>query len=296
MDVMEFEYHLEDQLFALQNEFISGEYQHGPYVPFTVFDPKRRQIHRATVKDRVVHQAIANVIEPLFEKSFIHDSYSCRVGKGTHAAVDRLRTFLRRASKNDTRTIYALKCDVRKFFASMDHRILIALLERRISDPAVMSLLKNIIQSFSVSADRGIPLGNLTSQLFANVYLHELDHQMKMVWREEFYLRYCDDFILLGENREELWRKAQAIHLFLDQALSLSLHPKKVFIRTWRQGVDFLGYVLFPQATVLRLKTADRMLQRVHEGNRTSYLGLCSHADAFEYAQIIAIKCAALGT
>lgn len=291
-DVMVFEYRLEDNLFSLRDSLLSGEYCHDPYKPFTIYDPKQRRIHKATVRDRVVHQAIVNVIEPLFERRFIYDSYSCRVSKGTHAAVERLRTFLRQASRNNTRTVYALKCDVRKYFASVEHRILISLLGQRITDAPTIKLLENIIGSFSVADHRGIPLGNLTSQLFANVYLHELDRYVKTNLREEHYLRYCDDFVVLGENRKDLMAIANGLNEFLNRELSLSLHPKKLFVRTWTQGVDFLGYVLFPHATVVRMKTAKRMLKRTNEGNVPSYLGVCSHADAFELGQVLRTKSA----
>lgn len=291
VDVMAFELRLEDNLFSLHDGLLSGEYRHDPYEPFTIFDPKQRRIHKATVKDRVVHQAIANIIEPFFESRFIHDSYSCRAGKGTHAAVDRLRTFLRRASRNNTRTVYALKCDVKKFFASVNHDILLSLFARQVKDSKTIDLIENIVNSFSTGARKGIPLGNLTSQLFANMYLHELDLYVKNILREKHYLRYCDDFIILGESRQRLSDVTKNIDKFLNRTLLIQLHPKKVFIRTWTQGIDFLGYVLFPHATIVRPKTAKRMLRRVYEDNIASYLGVCSHADAFELEQIILTKC-----
>ncbi|MSR85211.1 RNA-dependent DNA polymerase [Candidatus Uhrbacteria bacterium] len=293
-DVMAFELRLEDNLFSLRDNLFSGEYHHDPYKPFTIYDPKQRRIHKAAVKDRVVHQAIVNVIEPFFEKQFIYDSYSCRIGKGTHAAVDRLHIFLRQASSNNTRTVYALKCDVKKFFASVNHDTLLILLARQIKDPKTIELLQQIIGSFSVGDHRGIPLGNLTSQLFANIYLHELDRYAKIFLREKYYLRYCDDFVVLGQDRKYLLATADDIDVFLKCVLSLSLHPKKFFIRTWGQGIDFLGSVLMPHATVVRPTTAQRMLKRAHQDNRASYLGVCSHADAFELEQIILTKSARL--
>jgi retron-type reverse transcriptase len=284
---MVFERNLEDNLFELRSELISQRYRHGEYEPFTVFDPKQRTIHKAGVRDRVVHQAIVNVIEPLFERSFIHDSYSCRVGKGTHAAVNRLRHFLRSESRNDTKTVYALKCDIRKFFASVDQTILVRLLERRILDERIRNLSKVIIGSFSTSPGKGIPLGNLTSQLFANVYLHELDRFVKHGLRIRRYVRYCDDFVLSFEDRSEAFETAKRIDVFLECELTLRLHPDKITVRTWTQGVDFLGYVLLPHATILRQKTARRMLMRATIENAPSYLGLCRHADAFELANAL---------
>lgn len=230
------------------------------------------------------------MIEPHFEKRFISDSYSCRVGKGTHEAVKRLRTFLRKASLNDTRTVYALKCDIRRFFASVSHEKLLRLLGQRVDDQKTMSLLGEVISSFGMEKGHGIPLGNLTSQLFANVYLHELDHVMKQHLKEKYYLRYCDDFVILSESRKHLRNLIPQINSFLTERLSLSLHPDKVFIRTWGQGIDFLGYVLMPQATVLRTKTVHRMLRKIDEHNETSYLGLCGHADTFELRQVLRTK------
>jgi retron-type reverse transcriptase len=290
LDVMGYERHLEDNLFALREELLAGTYQHQSHQPFTIYDPKRRQIHKASVKDRVVHQAIVSVIEPLFDPRFIHDSYSCRIGKGTHAAVDRLGSFLRQASHNNTRTIYALKCDVRKFFASVDHRVLLGLLSRRISDQRTIELLERIIGSFSSAHGRGIPLGNLTSQLFANIYLHELDLFMKQSLWEKHYVRYCDDFVTLSTSKKHLRAVAQMVSEFLGSRLRLELHPRKIFLRTWSQGIDFLGYVLLPLATILRTKTTKRMLKKANQGNANSYLGVCRHADAFELEHVVLTK------
>jgi retron-type reverse transcriptase len=286
-DVMAFGRHLEDNLFALQRELVTETYRHSLYEPFTIFDPKQRSIHKAIVKDRIVHQAVVQVIEPFFERRFIFDSYSCRVGKGTHEAVKRLRFFLQKASLNDTRTMYALKCDIRKFFASVSHEKLLQLLGLRIHDQQTLSLLSEIIRSYSIETGYGIPLGNLTSQLFANVYLHELDHFVKQNLRKKYYLRYCDDFIILSESRQHLENLIFQIDLFLTERLSLHLHPNKVFIRTFGQGIDFLGYVLMPHATVLRTKTVRRMLQKIDTGNAASYLGVSGHADAYELEQVL---------
>ena len=290
MDVMQYERLLEYHLFELQVALHNGAYQHGPYVPFTLFDPKRRYIHKATVEDRIVHQAVVNVIEPLFDPRFIFDSYSCRVGKGTHAAVIRLRTFLRRASINNTRTVYILQCDIKKFFDSVDHRILFDLLKRQIRDDRVMRLFKKIINSFSTVPGKGLPLGNLTSQLFANVYLHELDWFVKHMLRETAYVRYCDDFVIVSRTREHLQSLITELNTFLQASLLLELHPKKVSIRTWKQGVDFLGYVTLPHCTVLRTKTKQRMIKRVNERNVSSYLGVCAHASAHETGLLLTCR------
>jgi retron-type reverse transcriptase len=290
VDVMLFENNLEDDIFNLQDLLSSGEYKHDNYKPFTVFDPKKRKIHKAAVKDRLVHQAVVNIIEPVFDKIFIHDSYSCRVGKGTHTAVKRLKGFLNQSSENNTKTVYALKCDIRKFFASIDHDVLLALLAKRIKDNRTRDLLKVIIDSFHASDKCGLPLGNLTSQLFANIYLHELDFYVKHKLQKKYYLRYCDDFVILNQDHKVLQNLIPEISDFLSSSLKLNLHPNKVFIRSWEQGIDFLGYVLLPHATVLRTKTRNRMLKRVIRQNYRSYLGLCKHANAYELEKIISTK------
>ncbi len=282
---MVFERNLEDNLLSLRDDLITVRYRHGPYHRFVVFDPKQRTIHKAAVRDRVVHQALVNIIEPLFESKFIYDSYSCRVGKGTHAAVSRLRTFLLRASQNGTNTVYAVKCDVRKFFDSIDHNILLGLLRKHVQDHRLMKLLEQIIVGFSTGPGKGIPLGNLTSQLFANIYLHELDWHIKHKLRIRHYVRYCDDFVMLTSSRSKGFGLAQAADAFLRLNLKVELHPNKVHVRTWTQGIDFLGYVLMPHATVLRPKTKTRALARVTKENKASYFGLCGHADEYETAR-----------
>ena len=281
-DVQMYERFLEDNLFELHYEFLNLCYRHSSYEKFTIHDPKQRTIHKACVKDRIVHQAIVNVIEPIFEKRFIYDSYSCRTNKGTHAAVKRLRSFFRKESANDTKTVYALKCDIQKFFASVDHEILCQLLAKRIPCTKVRTLILNIIHSFSVTPGIGIPLGNLTSQLFANVYLHELDWFVKQKLGTKYYLRYCDDFVLLANSPEACRRLVIQIDNFLKYHLCMNLHPNKVHIRTWNQGVDFLGYISLPNATILRPGTASRAIRHATSENLSSYLGLCRHANAFD--------------
>jgi len=279
---MAFERHLERNLFDIQDDLWMGSYRHGPYRAFTVHDPKARSIHKATVRDRIVHQATVSAIEPCFERRFIHDSYSCRVGKGTHAAVVRLRRFLYAASRNGARTVHVLQCDVQKFFASVDHDVLRILLRRAVADARVLDLLDTIIDSAS-----GLPLGNLTSQLFANVYLNELDRFVKHELRERWYLRYCDDFAIVHPSRAHLSALVSTLEQFLERRLLLHLHPQKVTVRTWTQGIDFLGYVLLPRATVIRTSTMHRMLHRITAQNAPSYFGVCAHATTHWLRQIM---------
>jgi RNA-directed DNA polymerase len=197
----------------------------------------------------------------------------------------RLQTFLRQASNNNTRTVYALKCDVKQFFASVDHSLLRQLLALRIADTDILALLDKVIDSFQMKAGKGIPLGNLTSQLFANVYLHELDWYAKQTLKAHHYLRYCDDFIIVSTDREYLTSLVEKLSIFLSEALGLTLHPNKVSLHSWQQGIDFLGYVVKPNATLLRHKTKQRLLAQLNEKNLASYLGVCSHADSYELQQ-----------
>ncbi len=286
-DVAVYQKYLQKNLADLHALLSSGLYKHKSYQRFTIHDPKQRQIHKATVADRIVHQAVVAAIEPLFEKRFIYDSYSCRVNKGTHAGVLRLKTFLASASSNDTKTVYVLKCDVRKYFASVDHEVLLGLIARHIHDDAILELIRTIILSHGAETGKGIPLGNISSQLFANIYLHELDWFMKQTLGVKQYIRYCDDFVIVSSDRVHLENLIAPIRNFLKTELQLDLHPSKVSIRSWRQGVDFLGYVLLPHATVVRTKTQKRVRFRVNTDNYSSYLGVCSHANAYRLSQTI---------
>lgn len=286
-DVSLYQKYLEKNLADLHTQLSSSLYEHKSYQRFTIHDPKQRQIHKATVADRIVHQALVTAIEPLFERRFIYDSYSCRLNKGAHAGVLRLKTFLASTSSNDTKVVYVLKCDVRKYFASIDHEILLSLIARRIQDDVVLELIRTIILSHGAETGKGIPLGNISSQLFANIYLHELDWFMKQTLGVKQYIRYCDDFVIVSQDRTHLEKLITPIRNFLKTELQLDLHPSKVSIRSWRQGVDFLGYVLLPHATVVRTKTQRRVHSRVNANNYSSYLGVCSHANAYRLSQTV---------
>jgi retron-type reverse transcriptase len=273
LDVQEFSLHLEDNIIDLHDTLQNRTYRHGGYQQFIVHDPKRRVIHKASVRDRLVHHAVIRVIEPVFDRHFIFDSWSCRKGKGTHAAVDRLQALAWSLSRNDTRTVWALKLDIRKYFASVDQAVLIGLIRKRIDDDRLIVLLENIIGSFPA----GFPLGNLTSQLFANVYLNELDQFAKHELRPPAYVRYCDDFILLHNDRPQLIAWLGLIKRFLSDRLHLIVHPDKIVLQPYHRGIDFLGYVNFPHFRILRIKTAVRMIRRINSRNVPSYWGVVSH-------------------
>ena len=258
-DVQVFEMHLEDHLFDLHQDLQNGTYRHGPYESFFVNDPKRRHIHKPSVRDRVLHHAIVRIIEPIFDRGFIYDSWSCRKGKGTHAAIRRFQRWGWELSRNNTKTVWVLKMDVQKYFASVDHQILLLLFAKQIQDRRLLALLENIVESFP----QGIPLGNLTSQLFANVYLNELDQFVKQVLRCRCYLRYCDDVIFLDHDVNKLESIGSAMCMHLQNSLHLEIHPRKIRFQKYHTGVDVLGCVCFPYHRILRTATRRRAEWRI---------------------------------
>jgi retron-type reverse transcriptase len=301
IDVINFEYNLEQNIFDLFRDLSNKTYKHRPYDGFYVYDPKRRHIHKASVRDRVLHHAIFNIINPIYEPTFIATSFSCRIGKGTHKGVDALDGMIRKVSLNYTRPCFALKCDVRKFFDSVDQNILISILKRKIRDQDFLWLLEEIIGSFSSNQSdlfnqKGLPIGNLTSQIFANIYMNEFDQFVKNELKARYYVRYTDDFVILSHNEDELKPTLARIETFLKNHLQLSLHPEKITIRKYRQGIDFLGYVVFSNFKLLRARTRRRIVRKLkmkisecrngnisdEQLNQTiqSFLGVMSHANS----------------
>ncbi len=253
-DVQLFGFELMDNLMGLHHDLVYGRYQHGPYQAFSLSDPKPRSIHKASVRDRVLHHAIYNKLYPFFDRTFVADSYSCRLDKGTLKAIKRFRQLAGKTSRNNTRTCWVLKCDIRKFFASIDQGILLYILSIYIPDKKILGLLERIITSFqSTEQGKGLPLGNLTSQLLVNIYMNEFDQYVKHRLKVRYYLRYADDFAILSASKNELSELLDPIQKFLDQCLQLELHPDKVSINTLASGVDWLGWVQFPH----HLGTAD---------------------------------------
>lgn len=301
-----FEKNVESEIFRLHRELKSGRYRHGPYTGFFISDPKRRHIHKATVRDRVLHHAIMKILYPFYDKTFIHNSFSCRLGKGTHRGVEAIRSMARKVSRNHTAPCYALKCDIEKFFDSVDHITLLTILKEKIKDERLLELLSGIIGSFksgrsTLFESKGIPIGNLTSQLLANIYMNVFDQYVKHILKVKYYARYTDDFIILSQDRKYLEGLIPVLSSYLATALKISFHPGKVTITKYRQGIDFLGYVVFPHYTRLRKRTARRIERRLREkiafykegklekgsleATITTYLGLLSHADAYTFSQ-----------
>ncbi len=295
-----FERNLERNIFYLHRQLLAKTYRHSDYSSFYIHDPKVRHIRKACVRDRLVHQTAYTSLTQIFDPKLIRDVYSSRLGKGTHRAVKILRGMSLKVSRNLTRDCWALKCDVRRFYDTVDHEILIQLLKKTIDDEDAIWLLREIIDSFQCEGTpgKGLPIGNLTSQIFTNVYLGELDRFIKHELRMKYYLRFADDLLILSHSKSGLEDTLLRLKEFLRERLQLEFHPKKVTLKPLCHGVDFLGYVTLPHHRVLRTTTRRRMRRRLteklhlyHEGaisgdsfNQTvqSYLGLLSHADHFE--------------
>lgn len=256
-EVAAFERHYEEELFSLQTELITKTYTPGPYRSFYIHEPKQRLISAAPFRDRVVHHALCQVIEPIWERRFIFDSYANRVGKGTHRALDRTTQFARRYP-------YFLQCDLRQFFPSIDHAILLGELRRLIADHDLLWLCEAILHSgvgvlseeyemvwfpgddlFAINRPRGLPIGNLTSQFWANVYLNSFDQFIKRDLKCPAYLRYVDDFLLFGDEMKQLykWRAAMTKRL---ATLRLTLHTERALVSPVSSGIPFLGFRIYP--------------------------------------------------
>ena len=294
-DVQEFERNLMSNIICLCTDLENKTYSHSPYTAFNISDPKPRNIHKASVRDRLLHHAIYRKFYPFFDRLFIYDSYSCRLNRGTHKAIHTFRKFGYIESQNHTKTCWVLKCDIRKCFASVDQKILLEILNKSILDKDIAELLFKIISSFySTEVGKGLPLGNLTSQLLINIYLNEFDQFMKHKMKVKYYIRYADDFVILSQNRDYLLQLIYSISVFLKQNLKLQLHPDKLFIKTFASGVDFLGWVHFPNHRVLRTATKKKMFRNLaskegekRENAKASYLGMLGWGNGYKLEEQI---------
>lgn len=300
-EVLRFSQDLEGNLFQLQREITEGTYRTGEYRYFRVFEPKERTVAALPYRDRVAQHALIGTIEPIFERTFHSDSYACRPGKGMHAGADKAQQFLRQVERGHGRA-YVLKADISKYFASIDHGVIKRLFRRRIGCPQTLAMLEEIIDSSAVEGDlapKGLPIGNLTSQLAANVYLHELDDFVKHGLREKRYLRYMDDFCVIHHDKAHLHQiRAQIEHFLWDQLRLKTNHKTQVFpvSKASGRGLDFLGYKIWPHArrvrkdSVLRMRKKLRHLQRQYAVGAielddvrqvvASWIGHASHADS----------------
>lgn len=310
----DFECHLDEEMTALCHELETESYQPGGYRHFTVHEPKRRKISAAPFRDRVVHHALCNVIMPIYERKFINDSYANRVGKGTHKALDRCTQFMRRFK-------YVLQCDVEQFFPAIDHTVLKGILARTIACPLTLRLCDKIINSgtgvlteeyqmryfpgddlFAVNRPRGLPIGNLTSQFWANVYLNELDQFVKHRLRCQGYTRYVDDFLLFGDDKNVLHQWRRQIITFL-QSLRLTIHEERAHPVPVQTGITFLGFRVFPDHRLLKrekgivyrrhlyalhkeVQRGELPQKRLHE-SLLAWVGHVQHGDTWELRRAI---------
>lgn len=286
-DVQEFQLQLADNLMSLHCDLANKTYCHGSYQAFNISDPKPRCIHKASVRDRLVHQLVYDILYWQFDKRFIFDSYSSRENKGIHKAMNRFKLFAGQVSHNHRRTGYVLKGDIRKFFENINQAILLKILQRQISDPDLLWLIKQVLASFCAKiSEMGLPLGNLTSQLFANIYMNEFDRFVKQELRVKHYIRFADDFVILSIDRNYLVGILMKLNIFLSGELRLSMHPNKVFIKTYASGVDFLGWTHFVKHRNIRTTTKNRMIKKLSGWPKletvNSYRGLLSHGNTYK--------------
>src|SRR3989338_6029702 len=270
----------------LHHDLTNKLYQHGGYKAFNISDPKPRNIHKASVRDRLLHHAVYRVLYPYFDPKFISDSFSCRLDKGTNKAINRFRSFGQKVSKNHTKMCWVLKCDIKKFFASIEKESEMNILNKYIADKNINWLLERVIKSFySTQENIGLPLGNLTSQLLVNIYMNQFDQWVKHKIKVKHYVRYADDFVILHQEKDYLLELIPKIADFLDEELKLILHPNKVFVKTLASGVDFLGWTHFPNHRVLRTSTKKRVLKALDESENinslVSYGGLLKHGNQY---------------
>lgn len=313
-DVLKYSSNLEENLIQIQNELIYKTYQIGRYREFYVYEPKKRLVMALDFKDRIVQWAIYRNLNPIFDKQFITDSFACRIGKGTHKASDRLQYWLRQVARKEQRYYY-LKLDISKYFYRIDHGVLMDILKRKIADKDLLWLLDVIIKSNGMKfglppgmepdqcdkedrlKDTGMPIGNLTSQMFANLYLNELDQYCKHELRLHYYIRYMDDIIILHPDKRYLHYIKDEIETFINENLKLHLN-KKTAIRPISAGIEFVGFRIWPTHRKLKKKSAIKMKKRIKyikkaykEGrigfekvNNTmqSYFGIMQHFNSYK--------------
>jgi len=337
-----FEKNLETNLFELYEEIINYNYQPKPSICFMVNKPVKREIFAADFRDRVVHHFIYNYISPIFEKTFINDSYSCRKGKGTHYGIKRIDHFIRSCSENYTKDCYILKLDIQGYFMSINKNLLFkkvksTLLKNRLKITFDLQLIFYLLEKtifnnpvencrikgkksdwdglpaskslFKVSKKSGLPIGNLTSQLFGNIYLNELDHFVKHDLGIKYYGRYVDDFVLVHENKQYLIGLIPKIRKFLHSKLSLQLHPDKIYLQHFNKGVSYLGAVIKPHRIYISSRTKGNFYQALQKQNAiardhkptqeekhyfissmNSYLGISKHYKTYKLRKTLIIN------
>ncbi len=328
INALRFEIRAEENLLKLQEELQKKTYYPSRSVCFVVNRPKPREIFAADFKDRVVHHILVDYLERIWEKIFIYDSYACRKDKGTHKGVNRLQSFMRKITKNGTHRAYYMQLDIRSFFVNMDKETLFGLITKRVKNEDILWLARIVIfhdcakdyifkgnrdllrripahkSLFEQENRRGLPIGNLTSQFFANVYLNELDQFVKHTLKAEYYIRYADDFILLSDKKGELVGWTEKIETFLKNRLNLTLHPKRKKLQTISNGIDFLGYIVRRDYILVRRRVINNMKAKLRcfqkssrvatlkdlRGSIQSYLGHIKWANSYKLVKKLATR------
>lgn len=265
-----FSYNLETNLFQLHQDLISGSYQHGSYKTFLLTDTKKRVISVASIRDRVVHRLLYDYLIQVFDKTFIYDAWSCRKEKGLLGAITRTQKLLAKYPQ-----AFVWRGDITKFFDSVDQQVLKRLLTKKVSNTLTLQLIGSIINSYSSFAPgKGMPIGNLTSQVFTNIYLHEFDFYISHTIKPLGYVRYGDDFLLIVDNANHAQNCREHLTVFLDQILSLAVHRTNNIIVPVKQGVHFLGCDIFPTGRRLRKRVYNRIKEKLNFLNSSSYRAL----------------------
>lgn len=274
--VIEFKKNLERNLELLRSELLLKTYKPRPLKTFVIREPKTRKIRKSYFVDRIVHHAICNILEPIFEKRFIFDSFANRKGKGTLNAIKRFDRFKLKTSKNNTRNCHIFKADIKHYFDEVNHSILLKILKKRIDDKDMLLLIKKVLHNHSQKV--GMPLGNMTSQFFANVYLNELDQYIKHKLKVKYYIRYVDDFVILNHNKQVLKYYQHQINKFLNEKLNLQLHQNKSKIIPISKGINFLGFRNFNYHRLLRKANIRLMKKNLIQSN---YDSLCEKLEGW---------------
>ncbi len=293
--IARFELDIEKSIGLLQRDLRLKIYKPSRLKKFIIRDPKTRTIHSSIFRDRVVHHAIINIIQPIYEKIFIYDSFASRKSKGAHLAVKRFEYFVNKVSSNGRKIKhpfnnnsirgYVLKADIKHYFATIDHKILLNILRKKIKDNDLIDLIRIVLNNSENQIERkGLPLGNYTSQFFANVYLNHLDYFVKNKLKAKYYIRYVDDFVILDKNKDTLFIYMDKIKKYL-QFLKLDLHPDKTEIHALRNGITFLGYKIFYHYRLLRRRNIRYFKRRLNEKLELYHCGLMGKEELDSFLQ-----------
>lgn len=270
--IIEFEYELLDNIVKLTSELQKGTYKHGPYAHMIVNDNKRRDIAVASVRDRIVHRLLYDYLVSIWDKTFIYDAWSCRQNKGLHAAIERAQLFMRKYPDS-----WLWRADITKLFDSIDKVKMKQLLRRRVSDSKALWLLEETLDSYcSFEEDRGIPIGNLTSQILANIYLNELDRFIKHELKPYAYLRYGDDWLCFADTKKEMEKIQTQAGAFLSSELKLSLHQKINQVTPVKNGTSYLGVDIWCNGRRIDSEAKNKMKNKLNVKNVSSYKSLIS--------------------